>query len=71
MLSSASDKTKLSAKNISKNYILDGTNLEASISSRFNVKLHNISLTPEIVKKVITELDSSKWSDPSGGSKEL
>ena len=30
--------------------------------SRTNLKLHNISITPKIVKKVITNLDSSKAS---------
>ena len=32
--------------------------------SRINLKLHNISLTPKIVKKVGTHLDSSKVSGP-------
>ena len=32
--------------------------------SRINLKLHNISLTPKMVKKVITHLDSSKVSGP-------
>ena len=46
MLSSGSDKAKLFAKNFSKNYL----------------KLHNIYLTPKMVKKVIMNLDSSKVS---------
>ena len=33
-------------------------------SSRTNLKLHNISVTPKMVKKVITNFDSSKASDP-------
>ena len=33
-------------------------------SSRTNLKLHDISVTPKIVKKVITNLDSSKASGP-------
>ena len=33
-------------------------------SSRTNLKLHNISVTPKMVKKVITNLDSSKASGP-------
>ena len=33
-------------------------------SSRTNLKLHNISVTPKMVKKVITNFDSSKPSDP-------
>ena len=32
--------------------------------SRTNLKLHNISVTPKIVKKVITNLDLSKASGP-------
>ena len=32
--------------------------------SRTNLKLHNISITPKMVKKVITNLDSSKASGP-------
>ena len=33
-------------------------------SSKTNLKLHNISITPKIVKKVIVNLDSSKASGP-------
>ena len=33
-------------------------------TSRTNLKLHSISVTPKIVKKVITNLDSSKVSSP-------
>ena len=33
--------------------------------SRTNLKLHNISITPKMVKKVITNLDSSKASGPN------
>ena len=33
-------------------------------TSRTNLKLHNISVTPKMVKKVITNLDSSKASGP-------
>ena len=32
--------------------------------SRTNLKLHNISITPKMVKKVITNLDSSKAPGP-------
>ena len=38
--------------------------LIASIMSRTNLKLHNISVTPTMVKKVIKNLDSSKSSGP-------
>ena len=32
--------------------------------SRTNLRLHNISVTPKVVKKVITNLDLSKASGP-------
>ena len=32
--------------------------------SRTNLKLYNISITPKMVKNVITKLDSSKASGP-------
>ena len=65
MLSSASDKAKLFAKNFCKNSNLDhaGISLPA-FPSRTNPKLHNISVTPKIVKSVITNLDSSRASGP-------
>ena len=65
MLSSASDKAKLFAKNFSKNYNIDdlGISLPA-FRSRTNLKLHNISVTAKMVEKVITNLDSSKVSGP-------
>ena len=62
VLPSASDKAKLFAKNFSKN-----SNLVMSLPVfhfRINVKLHNISRTPKMVKKVITNLESSKPSGP-------
>ena len=63
MLSSASDKTKLFAKNFSKNSNLDDSGISLPVfSSRTNLKLHNISLTPKMVQKVIMILDSSKTS---------
>ena len=66
VLSSASDKAKLFANNFSKNSILDdsGISLPVFFPSRTNLKLHNISITPKMVKKVITNLDSSKASGP-------
>ena len=65
VLSSASDKAKLFAKNFSKNSNLDdsGTSLPV-FPSRTNLKLHNISITPKMVKKFITNLYSSKASGP-------
>ena len=65
VLSSASDKAKLFAKNFSKNSNLDDSGISLPVfPSRTNLKLHNISITPKMVKKVITNLHSSKASGP-------
>ena len=65
MLSSASDKAKLFAKNVSKNSYLDDSGISLPFyPSRTNLKIHDISITPKMVKKVITNLDSSKASGP-------
>ena len=65
VLSSTSDKAKLFAKNFSKNSNLDDSGISIPVfPSRTNLKLHNISITPKTVKKVITNLDSSKASGP-------
>ena len=62
MLSSASDKTKLFAKNFSKNSNLDDLGISLPVFlSRTSLKLHITSVTP---KMVITNLDSSKASGP-------
>ena len=66
MLSSASDKAKLFTENFSKNSNLDDLVITLSVfSSRTNLKLYNISVTPKIVTKVITNLDLSKASGPA------
>ena len=80
VLSSASDKAKLFAENFSLNSNLDdsGVSLRA-FPSRTNLKLHNISVTPKIVRKVVilitslSELYLRIWSQlySSGGSKKL
>ena len=63
VLSSASDKAKLFAKNFSKDSNLDDSGISLPVfPSRINLKLHNISITPKMVKKVIKKLDSSKAS---------
>ena len=63
MLSSASNKPKLFAKNFSKNSILDDSGISLPVfPSRTNLKLHHIYVTPKMVKNVITNLDSSKAS---------
>ena len=65
VLSSASDKAKLFAENFSKNSSLDDPGISLCVfPSRTNQKLHNISVTPKMVKKVITNLDLSKASGP-------
>ena len=65
VLSSASDKTKLFAKNFSKNSNLDDSVISLPVfSSRTRLKLHNISVTPKMVKTVIMNLDLSMGSGP-------
>ena len=65
VLSSVSDKAKLFAKNFSKDSNLDDLGISLSVfPSRTNLKLHNISLTPKMVKKVKMNLDSSKAAGP-------
>ena len=65
VLSSASDKAKLFAKNFSKNSNLDDSGISLPVfPSRTNLKQHSILITPKVVKKVITNLDSSKASGP-------
>ena len=65
-MSSASDKAKLFAKNVSKNSKLDYSGISLPVfPSITNLKLHDISITPKMVKKVITNLDSSKVSGPN------
>ena len=65
VLSSGSDKAKLFAENFSKNSNLDDSGISLPVFlSRKNLKLRNISITPKMVKKVITNLDSSKASGP-------
>ena len=63
VLSSASDKTKFFANFFSKNFNLDDSGISLSVlPSRANLKLHNISVSSKIVKKVITTLNSSNSS---------
>ena len=57
VLSSASDEAK--------NSNLDDSDISLPVFfSRINLKLHNISITAKMVKKVIMNLDSSKASGP-------
>ena len=65
MLPSASDKAKLFAQNFSKYCNLDDSGISLPVfPSRTNLKLHNISVIPKMVKKVIMNLDLSKASGP-------
>ena len=61
MLSSASDI----AEHFSLNSNLDDSGISLPVfCSRTNLKLHNISVTPKMVRKVIMNLDVSKASGP-------
>ena len=54
-------KAKLFAENFSKNSDLDDSSISLPVfSSRTNLKLHNIFVTPKMVKKVIMNLDFVK-----------
>ena len=65
MLSFASDKGKLFAENFSMNSNLDDSGISLPVfPSRTNLKLHNISVTPKMVRKVVMNLDLSKASGP-------
>ena len=65
VLSSASDKAKLFVKNFPKNSNLEDSDIPLPyLPSRTSLKLHNISVTPKMIKKVLMNLDSSKGSDP-------
>ena len=60
-LSSVSDKAKLFAKNFLKNSNLDDSSISLPVfSSRTNLKQQKKNLTSKIVKKIITNCDSSK-----------
>ena len=65
VFSSASNKAILLSDNFSKNSHLDDSGICLTVfPSRTNQKLHNISVTPKMVKKVIMNLDLSKASGP-------
>ena len=65
VLSSLCDKIKLFAENYSQNSNLDDSGISLPVLSfRSNLKQHNLTVTPILVKKVITNLDSSKVSGP-------
>ena len=63
--SSASDKAELFHKIFSKNSNVDASGISLPVfPSRTNLKLHNVSVTVKMVKKVTTNLDLSKASGP-------
>ena len=65
VLSSASDKAKLFPKSFPKISNLDDSGISLPVfPSRTNLKLCKISITAKMVKKVITNLDSSEASGP-------
>ena len=65
VLSFAFDKAKLFAENFSLNSNLDDSGVSLPVfPSRTNLKLHNISVTPKMVRKVVMNLDFSKTSGP-------
>ena len=65
VLSSASDKTKLFAVNFSMNSDLDDSGISLPVFPfRTDLKLHNISVTPKMVRKVVMNLNLLKTSGP-------
>ena len=65
MLSSASDKAKLFPEKFSKNSNHEDSGISLPFfPSRTNLKLHNISVTPKMLKNIIMNLDLSKASGP-------
>ena len=63
MLSSASDKAKLFTENFSMNSNVDDSGISLPVLPfRTNLKLHNISVNPKMVRKVVMNLDFSKAS---------
>ena len=65
MLSSAFDKAKFFAESFSINSNLDDSGIFLPVSpSKTNLKLHNISVTSKMVRKVVMDLDLSKASGP-------
>ena len=65
MLSSASDKAKLFVENFSDNSNLDDSGISLPVfPSRTSLRLHDIFVTPKMVKGVIMNLNLSKVSGP-------
>ena len=69
VLPSASEKTKAFAENFSTNFNLDDSGIDSGtflpvFPSQTNLKLHNISVTPKMIKEVIMNFDLSKALGP-------
>ena len=65
MLPSASNKARLFAENFPKTSNLHDSGISLPVfPSRTNLKLHNISVTPKMVKKVIMNINLLKASGP-------
>ena len=65
VLSSASEKAKLFAENFSLNSNLEDSGISLPLfPSRTSLKLHNTSVTPKMVRKIVMNLDLSKASGP-------
>ena len=65
VLSSTSDKATWFGEYFYINYYLDDSCISSPVFPfRTNLKLHNNSITPKMVKKVIMNLDLSKASGP-------
>ena len=65
VLSSLSDEAKLLTENFFMNSNLDDSGISLpDFPSRTNLKLHNISVTSKMVRKVVMNLDFSKASGP-------
>ena len=63
-LFSTSDRAKM-LKNFCTNLNLDDTGISLpAFPSRTNLKSHSIHITPRLLKKVVTNLDSSKECGP-------
>ena len=66
VLSSASERAKLFAENFSKNSHLGDSDISLTVfPCIINLKLHNISVTPKMVERVIMNLDLVKASGPN------
>ena len=69
VLPSASEKAKAFAENFSTNFNLDDSGIDSGtflpvFPSQTNLKLHNISVTPKMIKEVIMNFDLSKALGP-------